>query len=138
MAHGENGRLCHPGEDCVAEEEGFEPPIPFRVRQFSRLEPSTTRPLFRTLMINHGPSVVADYSPGPDGLRPLPGRLQPTEFRGKMTRLPDWPPIIVSLTEGRIHGHQHKSEEDGSDRPGLGAVCAAVRVHGDERLQKLP
>jgi hypothetical protein len=31
----------------VAEEEGFEPPIPFQVRQFSRLEPSTTRPLFR-------------------------------------------------------------------------------------------
>ena len=30
----------------VAEEEGFEPPIPFQVRQFSRLEPSTTRPLF--------------------------------------------------------------------------------------------
>jgi hypothetical protein len=30
----------------MAEEEGFEPPIPFRVRQFSRLEPSTTRPLF--------------------------------------------------------------------------------------------
>ena len=31
----------------MAEEEGFEPPIPFQVRQFSRLEPSTTRPLFR-------------------------------------------------------------------------------------------
>ena len=30
----------------MAEEEGFEPPIPFQVRQFSRLEPSTTRPLF--------------------------------------------------------------------------------------------
>src|SRR5580692_7332504 len=34
--------------DELAEEEGFEPPIPFRVRQFSRLEPSTTRPLFLT------------------------------------------------------------------------------------------
>jgi hypothetical protein len=33
-------------EDEMAEEEGFEPPIPFQVRQFSRLEPSTTRPLF--------------------------------------------------------------------------------------------
>lgn len=32
----------------MAEEEGFEPPIPFQVRQFSRLEPSTTRPLFLT------------------------------------------------------------------------------------------
>ena len=30
----------------MAEEEGFEPPIPFQVRQFSRLEQSTTRPLF--------------------------------------------------------------------------------------------
>jgi hypothetical protein len=34
----------------MAEEEGFEPPIPFQVRQFSRLEPSTTRPLFRALL----------------------------------------------------------------------------------------
>jgi hypothetical protein len=33
-------------EGKMAEEEGFEPPIPFQVRQFSRLEPSTTRPLF--------------------------------------------------------------------------------------------
>jgi hypothetical protein len=33
-------------DDEMAEEEGFEPPIPFQVRQFSRLEPSTTRPLF--------------------------------------------------------------------------------------------
>jgi hypothetical protein len=36
----------------MAEEEGFEPPIPFQVRQFSRLEPSTTRPLFRHPIIN--------------------------------------------------------------------------------------
>jgi hypothetical protein len=28
----------------MADGEGFEPPIPFQVRQFSRLEPSTTRP----------------------------------------------------------------------------------------------
>src|ERR1700728_2747023 len=40
----------------MAEEEGFEPPIPFRVRQFSRLEPSTTRPLFRTIIINDAQS----------------------------------------------------------------------------------
>jgi hypothetical protein len=31
----------------MAEEEGFEPPIPFQVRRFSRPMPSTTRPLFR-------------------------------------------------------------------------------------------
>jgi hypothetical protein len=37
----------------MAEAEGFEPPIPFQVRQFSRLEPSTTRPRFRFSMINH-------------------------------------------------------------------------------------
>ena|SRR5215831_9365139 len=28
----------------MAEREGFEPPVPFRVRRFSRPEPSTTRP----------------------------------------------------------------------------------------------
>ena len=33
--------------DEMAEEEGFEPPIPFQVRRFSRPMPSTTRPLFR-------------------------------------------------------------------------------------------
>src|SRR5438045_1379405 len=30
--------------DCVAEREGFEPPIPFQVCRFSRPEPSTARP----------------------------------------------------------------------------------------------
>jgi hypothetical protein len=44
----------------MAEEEGFEPPIPFRVRQFSRLEPSTTRPLFRSSIINY----TGNLSPG--------------------------------------------------------------------------
>src|ERR1017187_3763229 len=101
--------MCRSGEDCVAEEEGFEPPIPFQVRQFSRLEPSTTRPLFRTSMINHGPGAAADIPPARPACGPCPGRCQPTEFRGKMTCLPDCPPIIVSLTEGRIHG---RSEED--------------------------
>ena len=37
--------LC--GDDCVAESEGFEPPIPFRVCRFSRPVPSTTRPTLR-------------------------------------------------------------------------------------------
>src|SRR5580704_9431704 len=31
----------------MAEREGFEPPIPFRVCRFSRPEPSTTRPPLR-------------------------------------------------------------------------------------------
>src|SRR3954462_14646813 len=31
----------------MAEREGFEPPVPFRVRRFSRPEPSTTRPPLR-------------------------------------------------------------------------------------------
>ena len=31
----------------MAEWEGFEPPVPFRVRRFSRPEPSTTRPPLR-------------------------------------------------------------------------------------------
>jgi hypothetical protein len=47
----ENADRCGRGlakisAEKMAEEEGFEPPIPFQVRQFSRLEPSTTRPLF--------------------------------------------------------------------------------------------
>src|SRR5690242_1329365 len=32
----------------MAEREGFEPPVPFRVRRFSRPEPSTTRPPLRS------------------------------------------------------------------------------------------
>src|ERR1039458_2828561 len=32
----------------MAESEGFEPPIPFRVRRFSRPMPSTTRPALRS------------------------------------------------------------------------------------------
>src|ERR1700682_2492556 len=36
----------------MAEAKGFEPLIPFQVRQFSRLEPSTTRPRFLRFMIN--------------------------------------------------------------------------------------
>ena len=31
----------------MAEREGFEPPVPFRARRFSRPEPSTTRPPLR-------------------------------------------------------------------------------------------
>src|SRR5262249_40119973 len=38
----------HAGERRVAEEEGFEPPVPFRVQWFSRPPPSTTRPPLRT------------------------------------------------------------------------------------------
>ncbi len=34
----------------LAESEGFEPPIPFRVCRFSRPVPSTTRPTLRTLL----------------------------------------------------------------------------------------
>jgi hypothetical protein len=35
----------------LAEREGFEPPVPFRVRRFSRPEPSTTRPPLRLLQV---------------------------------------------------------------------------------------
>ena len=35
--------------DSLAEREGFEPPIPFRVCRFSRPEPSTARPPLRSL-----------------------------------------------------------------------------------------
>ena len=42
----------------MAEEEGFEPPIPFQVRQFSRLEPSTTRPLFRFTALRSNSTII--------------------------------------------------------------------------------
>ena len=67
----------------MAEEEGFEPPIPFQVRQFSRLEPSTTRPLFRTTMINHGPSAAADDSLARLALGPCPGASNPLNSGAK-------------------------------------------------------
>ena len=41
------GFLCN--SDCLAEREGFEPPIPFQVCRFSRPVPSTTRPPLRLL-----------------------------------------------------------------------------------------
>jgi hypothetical protein len=34
----------------LAEREGFEPPVPFRARRFSRPEPSTTRPPLRLVL----------------------------------------------------------------------------------------
>jgi hypothetical protein len=38
-------KLAHKsGERRLAEREGFEPPVPFRVQRFSRPPPSTTRP----------------------------------------------------------------------------------------------
>ncbi len=40
------GGFLYPS-DCVAESEGFEPPIPFRVCRFSRPVPSTARPTLR-------------------------------------------------------------------------------------------
>src|SRR6266702_1958044 len=98
----------------MAEEEGFEPPIPFQVRQFSRLEPSTTRPLFRTLMINQ-----------------TPGPPRTPNHDSRHTH----PPIIVSLTEGSFDGHKHKPEEDRHHHPRLCLSCAPLRLHGDECLQ---
>jgi hypothetical protein len=40
------GFLFNP--DCVAEGEGFEPPVPFQVQQFSRLPVSTTHTSLRS------------------------------------------------------------------------------------------
>ena len=40
----------------MAEREGFEPPVPFRVRRFSRPEPSTTRPPLRIVRDAHAAS----------------------------------------------------------------------------------
>ena len=41
------------GIGTMAEREGFEPPVPFRVRRFSRPEPSTTRPPLREFSLPH-------------------------------------------------------------------------------------
>jgi hypothetical protein len=49
----------------LAEREGFEPPVPFRVRRFSRPEPSTTRPPLRLRRLY-----------GRDNIRPLLASLQ--------------------------------------------------------------
>ena len=43
-------RLGHGNSSCVAEREGFEPPIRFPVFQFSRLAPSTARPSLRNYL----------------------------------------------------------------------------------------
>jgi hypothetical protein len=62
VSHGDTVRLSDdpavlsPACKCqitkvLAEREGFEPPVPFRVRRFSRPEPSTTRPPLRATQI---------------------------------------------------------------------------------------
>src|SRR5260370_8949854 len=43
----------------LAEREGFEPPIPFRVCRFSRPEPSTTRPPLRLIQFYYGLNFTA-------------------------------------------------------------------------------
>ena len=61
----------------MAESEGFEPPIPFQVRQFSRLEPSTTRPALRSIQnttIGKPPSRAYGFPPSTLPA-PLPARL---------------------------------------------------------------
>src|SRR5215475_8283838 len=48
-SRGRDGLYCKllKVKDLMAEREGFEPPIPFRVCRFSRPVPSTTRPSLR-------------------------------------------------------------------------------------------
>src|SRR6266446_2469217 len=43
----------------LAEREGFEPPIPFRVCRFSRPEPSTTRPPLRLIQFYYSLNFTA-------------------------------------------------------------------------------
>src|SRR5260370_13042492 len=43
----------------MAEREGFEPPIPFRVCRFSRPEPSTTRPPLRLIQFYYSLNFTA-------------------------------------------------------------------------------
>ena len=50
----------------LAEREGFEPPIPFRVCRFSRPEPSTTRPPLRILQFYYSNNFTAAAAQGQD------------------------------------------------------------------------
>ncbi len=49
--------------DCMAEREGFEPPVRFPVLQFSRLAPSTTRPPLRLLQFYYRVHFMAEAMP---------------------------------------------------------------------------
>src|ERR1035441_2474993 len=65
-----SGFLCT--SDCVAEREGFEPPVPFQARRFSRPEPSTTRPPLR--LYSFTTFAILWQDAGVRSLRSSPGR----------------------------------------------------------------
>jgi hypothetical protein len=74
------GFLCT--SDCVAEREGFEPPVPFRARRFSRPEPSTTRPPLRLLQFYYTLNFTAE--PADTGSTAL-FECRYTRFRSALT-----------------------------------------------------
>ncbi len=49
------------GSGKLAEREGFEPPVPFQARRFSRPEPSTTRPPLRLSQFYYKLGLFAAY-----------------------------------------------------------------------------
>src|SRR5215469_350649 len=53
----------------LAEREGFEPPVPFRVRRFSRPEPSTTRPPLQPVHESAESNHLQSEKPTPRGCR---------------------------------------------------------------------
>src|ERR1035437_6610029 len=70
----------------LAEREGFEPPIPFRVCRFSRPEPSTTRPPLPLLQFYYSPNSTAGAERDQDAyaiwalMLSLARRQWPTQF----------------------------------------------------------
>jgi hypothetical protein len=77
---GRCGFLCT--SDSMAEREGFEPPVPFRARRFSRPEPSTTRPPLRLLQFYYTLNFTAE--PADTGSTAL-FECRYTRFRSALT-----------------------------------------------------
>jgi hypothetical protein len=68
--------------EIVAEGEGFEPPVPFRVQWFSRPPPSTARPSLRVEISPKAHEIVV-----PQGSRSRTPLLQSPTERCRLSRL---------------------------------------------------
>ena len=81
----------------MAEREGFEPPVEFPPRRFSRPEPSTTRPpLLRTVYLKVLPfRLVTQAVVNTPGIRALleetlrPSRIQSQQFQSDFLQIPE-------------------------------------------------
>ena len=112
--------LC--GDDCVAESEGFEPPIPFRVCRFSRPVPSTTRPTLRLKAVRSSAACrqADDATHISLHASPIASRDWPLERRfalrlsqrcGGSSGIARWEPYSYMRFE-RLHSHQPSLARD--------------------------